>query len=245
MSTLSSVILASTIVSLISLTGSVFLIKKDFLTKYAFYLVSFAAGVLLSTALLDLLPESVRTEHTIEIQYPILFGIVFLFLLERFLIWFHHHDNTHNTKPSVYLILFGDGIHNFFDGIAIATTFLANPKLGVITTLAIIAHEIPQEIADFTILIHDGLSKTKALFFNFISALAALLGAVLGVYFLSKLQYLLPTFLAFTAGTFIYITCSDLIPDLHHDFKEHGKWAQTIPFVFGIVLMWLLIRLVD
>jgi len=245
MSTLSSVILASTVVSLISLIGSVFLIKKDFLTKYAFYLVSFSAGVLLSTALLDLLPEAIKTKHNIGVHYPILFGIVFLFFLERFLIWFHHHDNTHNTKPSVYLILFGDGIHNFFDGIAISASFLTNPKLGVVTTLAIIAHEIPQEIADFTILIHGGLSKTKALFFNFISALTALLGAILGVYFLSKLQFLLPTFLAFTAGTFIYITCADLIPDLHNDFKEHGKWAQTIPFIFGIVLMWLFIRLVD
>jgi zinc and cadmium transporter len=245
MSTFESIILASVIVSSISLVGGVLIIWKELLTeKFSTYLVSFAAGVMLTTAFVDLLPEALNNHNDQRLYFYGLLGVVTFFLIERFVLWFHHHDKPH-TKPSVYLILLGDGLHNFFDGLAIAATFLTNPGLGFITTVAISTHEIPQEIADFSILIHGGMDKVKALFYNFLSALTAFLGAILGFYYLEKISGLAPFFLMFSAGVFIYIACSDLIPDLHQDFKKQKKWRTTIPFIIGIILTYILITLLE
>lgn len=245
MDTFSSIVIASLAISLLSLSGGILLTwKKLFTERLSAYLVGFAAGVMLTTAFADLLPEAVESSADQNIFFYGLLGVVVFFLLERFVLWFHHHDQAH-TKPSVYLILVGDGLHNFFDGIAIAATFLSNPGLGVITTLAIAAHEIPQEIADFGILISGGMKRSKALFYNFLSALTALFGAVVGFYYLERLEGITPIFLIFTAGVFIYIACSDLIPDLHQDFKKQKKWLTTIPFIIGILLTYYLITLVE
>ncbi len=237
-----SIIIATTIVSSISLTGVVLLVWRKILSeKLTLYLVGFSAGIMLATALLDLLPEAVREANGQNIFIPVLLGVVTFFFMERFIWWFHHHHNeSHNIHPTTYLIIFGDSFHNILDGIAIAAAFLINPVVGITTTIAIIAHEIPQEIADFTILIHEGLSKGRALFFNFLSSLTALFGALIGYYFLSMIEKVIPLFVAFSAGMFIYISCSDLIPSLHVEFKKQRKWEQTIPFVLGIVLMYLL-----
>jgi zinc and cadmium transporter len=207
------------------------------------YLVSFAAGVMLAAAFLDILPEALEMagENIDMVLITALLGIILFFFLERFVLWFHHHDEPHGTKPSALLILVGDSFHNFIDGAAIAATFMINPGLGLITTLAIAAHEIPQEIADFTVLVHSGLTRARALFYNFLSALTALLGAVLGYFFLGTLQNILPLSLAFTAGMFIYIACSDLIPDLHQEFRRERRWVHSIPFILGIVLLWFII----
>ncbi|MBI4226554.1 ZIP family metal transporter, partial [Candidatus Roizmanbacteria bacterium] len=149
MNVLSSIIIASVAVSLISLIGGLLLIwKKLFTQKFTLYSVAFAAGVMLTTAFIDLLPEALENNKSSNIFVYGLLGIVIFFLIERFVLWFHHHDEAH-TKPSAYLVLLGDGLHNFFDGIAIAAAFLSNPGLGFVTTLAIAAHEIPQEVADF------------------------------------------------------------------------------------------------
>lgn len=236
-----SIIIATAIVSSISLIGGIFLItRRIFNEKVTLSLVGFGAGVMLATAFLDLLPEAVNEANGQNVFVPVLLGVVTFFFMERFLLWFHHHDESHHVHPSVYLITIGDGLHNIFDGIAIAAAFLISPAIGITTTIAIAAHEIPQEIADFTLLIHGGISKGRALLLNFISGLTALFGALVGYYFLSTVEKVTPLFVAFSAGMFIYISCSDLIPSLHIEFKKQKRWEQTIPFVLGIVLMYLL-----
>ena len=238
-----SIFLATLFVSAISLIGGFLLISKRFaLERHAGYFVSFAAGVMLATSFFDLLPEALGMGETTSILATVLVGIVLFFFMERFLLWFHHHDDTHQTKPSVWLIIIGDSIHNAIDGIAIATTFLTSPALGVAATLAIAAHEIPQELADFSVLIHGGMTKRRALLFNVLSALTAFAGALLGVIAIQASQAILPFFLAFSAGMFIYIACSDLIPDLHRDFTKQKGWLQSMPLLLGILVSWLIIR---
>lgn len=223
-----------------------FVWKRLLSERVTAYLVSFAAGILLATAFFDLLPEA--AEGGIEIAHVFLLtflGIVSFFFLERFVLWFHHHDELHGTKPSAILILFGDALHNFIDGVAIAAAYLTNPSLGLATTMAIAAHEAPAEIADLSILISGGIKKSRALFFNFLSGLTSLAGAILGLFFLKSLEGLLPLALAFTAGMFIYIACADLIPDLHKEFKRQKSWAQSIPFILGILATWTMVKLLE
>lgn len=240
MNVLFSIIIASLAVSLISLIGGVLLIWNKFADKFSSHLVGFAAGVMLTTAFIDLLPEALKNNKTGNIYLYGLLGIIVFFLIETLVVWLHHHDDIH-LKPSSYLILLGDGLHNFFDGLTISAAFLTNPALGFVTTLAISAHEIPHEIADFSILIHAGMKKTQALFYNFISALTAVLGAVLGFFFLNKFDKIIPIALMFSAGIFIYIACSDLIPDIHRDFMKQKKWSTTIPFILGVIITYFLI----
>ncbi len=243
------IVVASILVSLISFVGGVVLVSKKFWEHFqsewmSAYLVSFAAGVMLATAFLDVLPEAFENggENINLLLLVALLGIIFFFFLERFVLWFHHHDETHGPRPSVWLILIGDSVHNFIDGVAIAAAFMASPGLGIITTLAIAAHEIPHEMANFSVLIHGGLGRFRALLYNFLSALTALLGAVLGFFFLVKIQNFVPATLAFTAGMFIYIACSDLIPDLHKEFRRDKRWTHSIPFILGILLLWYLVN---
>ncbi len=246
MNTLLSIIVSNVLISLFSLVGGITIIWKRLIDKKIIpYLVAFAAGVMLTTVFVDLLPEAM--EHSREfgknynIFLPVFFGILLSFFIERFLLWFHHHESTHGIKPARYLIIIGDGIHNFIDGVVIAATFLTSPELGLITTIAIAAHEIPQEIADFGILIHSGLTKTEALIINLFSALIAVAGGILGYFFLSTIEGSLPFLLSLSSGIFIYIAGSDLIPHLHKDYREQRKWEQVIPFIVGIILMYLMI----
>lgn len=244
--TLVWILISSLIISLVSLIGGFGLVYR--FTKnpqYLTFFVSFAAGVMLATAFFDLFPEALGMGGSQSVFLPALLGIVLFFFLERFVLWFHHHDDDHHFKPSALLINLGDGVHNFIDGVVIAATFITNPSLGLVTTLAIAAHEIPHELADFSVLIHSGMGRGKALFYNFLSALTALLGSILGYFFLERIAGALPFFLAFTAGMFIYIACSDLIPDLHQEFKEKKNWVQVIPFLVGIGLIYFVIGLVE
>lgn len=247
MPTLLLIILASIFISLVSFAGGILLFWKKLGTqKIATFLVSFAAGTMLAVAFLDLLPEALaEAGEGVNIFLWTFLGMLAFFFLERFVLWFHHHDSRHNQSPASILILLGDGVHNFIDGVAIAAAFLASPALGVVTTLAMAAHEIPQEIADFSVLIHGGMKKGKALLFNFFSAIAALVGAVGGFFFLENLQGALSPLLAFTAGMFIYIASSDLIPELHKDFEKQKSWVQTLPFVLGILVLWIFTQLLE
>ncbi|MDO8429247.1 MAG: ZIP family metal transporter [Candidatus Daviesbacteria bacterium] len=247
METLLSIILANTVVSLIALVGGGLLISQKLLTQKALtYLVSFAAGVMLTTSFIDLLPEAAEGMQDIGPLFVATFlGIITFFFLERFVLWFHHHHGTHGSSPSSVLILLGDGAHNLIDGVAIAGAFLTSPALGIATTIAVIAHEVPHEIADFSVLINSGMKKFQALFYNFLSGTTAVLGGILGFYFLENLKGLIPLSLAFTAGMFIYIACSDLIPELHTDFSKSRSWVQTIPFILGIVILWTFITLLE
>ncbi|MBI2444684.1 MAG: ZIP family metal transporter [Candidatus Magasanikbacteria bacterium] len=237
------IIIASLAISLLSFIGGLVLLRRPLASMPR--LVSFAAGVMLAVAFLDLLPEALAAGENGQTTLVMLAGVVLFFFLERFLLWFHHHDEGHGVKPSAALVLWGDALHNFIDGIAIAAAFLAGPGLGLTATIAIAAHEIPQEIADLGVLLHAGLTKSRALFYNFASALTALGGALLGYFFLAKLETAQPYFLAFAAGMFIYISCSDLIPDLHTEFRREKRWAHSLPFLFGIFLIALLSRFLE
>ena len=209
------------------------------------YIVSFAAGVMLATAFLELLPEALNAGSNTSITlFSVLIGIVAFFFLERFVLWYHHHDehiqHAQQADPSNILVLVGDSLHNFIDGVSLAAAYTVSSELGVAVTLAIVAHEIPQEMADFGVLVHGGYSKSRALFFNFLSASTSLLGGLFGYFFLSTFDGIEPLLLGFGAGMFTYIACSDLIPGMHKEFKDTKAWTQSIPFVVGIILIYFL-----
>ena len=162
------IVVLTSVGSVLSLLGGfVLLIGKTRDESFVLKLTSFAAGVLLATAFLDLFPEALESSLKRgggDIFLPALGGIILFFLLERTLFWFHHHHAAHGIKPTIWMVTLGDGVHNFIDGVAIAATFLINPTIGLTTALAVAAHEIPQEIADFSILLSRGLSKKQAIF---------------------------------------------------------------------------------
>lgn len=235
--------------SVVSLIGGIILLFKEKLAvKISRFLASFAAGALLGTAFFDLLPEALHLgeESEINIFTWTLMGILFFFLIERFIRWFHHHHYRHHSefetdysKPTVPLIVLGDSLHNFIDGIAIAATFMTDPALGVVTTLAVAAHEIPQEVGDFGILLHRGVKRSKVLLYNVISALTAVLGAVITYYLGDTVQSLVPLVLALTAGFFIYIAASDLIPEIHHrEWKEYS-YLESALLLVGVLTIFL------
>ncbi len=237
------VLLSALAVSLVSLVGALFLFRKGgWKSNYGGFLVSMAAGVMLATAVLDLLPEAIEGAQGRGVYWAIVAGITGFFILERFMIWFHHHDHvgahghdeTTDVNPSAYLILAGDGFHNFFDGVALATAYSINIQVGVAITVAVMLHEIPHELANFVALVHNGFSVKKALLYNLLSAIPAIVGAVGGYYFLQYFDGALPYLVGINAGMFIYIACSDMIPALHENFRQDRKWMQTITFLFGL-----------
>jgi len=233
-------ILASTfLVSLISLVGIFTLaIKDNLLHKILFCLIGFSAGALIGSAFLHILPECLENNKSITVFYYLILGIVLFFLMERYLHWRHcHEEGSCKTHAFTYLNLVGDGFHNFIDGMVIAASFMVSLKLGLVTTLAIILHEIPQELGDFAVLIYGGFTKKKALLFNFASALMAMIGAVAG-YFITDLTKNFSSFiLPLTAGGFIYIATSDLIPELHKENDLKRSTAAFFAFLLGIALM--------
>jgi zinc and cadmium transporter len=233
-------ILASTfLVSLISLIGIfTFFIKEDLLKKVLFYLISFSAGALIGSAFLHLLPEVLEKVDSTTVFYNLIFGIVLFFLMERYFYWRHCHEEVACKVHSfTYLNLIGDGFHNFLDGMIIAVSFTVSIKIGVVTTLAVISHEIPQELGDFAVLVYGGFSKSKALIFNFISAITAVLGALTG-YFISDKAYHFSSFiLPLTAGGFIYIATSDLIPEIHKESNLKKSTLAFVAFLLGIAFM--------
>lgn len=232
------IVLFTLIGSVFSLVGSFFLLIQRKLTEnFTNHLISFAAGVLLGVAFLDLMPEAMEEAGENNFFFPVLLGFILFFLAERFIRIFHHHHG-HGPNPSTYLVLVGDAIHNFIDGVAITASFLTSVPLGITTSLAVAAHEIPQEIADMGILLSNGLSKKRALLFNFISALTALLGAILAFFFADFIQNNLYLFLGITAGFFIYISASDLIPSLHEKIANN-KTMNTIVFLVGIFAVFI------
>lgn len=236
------IIFLTLIGSVISLCGGlVLLLKKTWNESFSLKLTSLAAGVLLATAFFDLLPEALEhlEESGGDVFFPVFAAIILFFLLERTLLWFHHHHESHDVKPTIWMITIGDGLHNFIDGVAIASTYMVDPTLGLTTALAVAAHEIPQEIADFSLLLTRGLSKKEALLFNIASALTAVVGAVLTIFFSQIVELHLGTLVAFTAGMFIYIALSDLIPELHHVKSRKDTFPQAAAFLIGIILIYL------
>jgi len=232
------------IVSLISLIGIFFIaLKVERLKKILLFLVSFAVGGLFAGAFVHLMPEAFEY-FGINYITPVLVlaGIIIFFTLEKFLRWRHCHVVTcdEHPHPVVTMNIIGDGVHNFIDGLVIGASYMVSIPIGITTTLAVILHEIPQEIGDFGILIYGKLSVKKALTFNFLSALTAVIGAVVsilvGKYAVNYSYYLLPI----TAGGFIYIAGSDLIPELQHETKPSKSILQFVSILFGFGLMVIL-----
>jgi zinc and cadmium transporter len=240
-------IISVIIVSAISLIGILFLWVTDKKLKKAFtYLVSFAVGGLLGDVFLHLMPEIIETGFETSTALILIAGILSSFAVERFLQWRHCHIPTSGEHPHsfAYMNLFGDSVHNLIDGLIIGGSYLASIPLGIATTIAVIFHEIPQEMGDFGVLIYGGFTKKKALLFNFLTALTAVLGAVIALALGSSTQGFVPLLVPFAAGNFIYIAGSDLIPELRKDTPELKKSAlQLMSLVLGIVPMMLLLLL--
>lgn len=236
---LAAILASVTTVSLIAFVGLIFVgLKENLLKRLLMVLISFSSGTLLGSAFLDLMPEALTTMNlnvTVTFAY-VLFGIVSFFALEKFLYWRHCHEDSCPVHTFAYLNLIGDGIHNFIDGMIIAATFMVSFNLGLPTTLAVIFHEIPQEIGDFGVLIYGGLGKKKALIYNFISALAAVLGAII-TYFSVYLQSVKALLIPFAAGGFIYIAATDLMPELHKKSRAADSLIELLTILAGIGLI--------
>jgi zinc and cadmium transporter len=235
--------LATGILSLIG--GTILLFLRRLSPQTLRYLVSFAAGAMLSAAFLEILPEAIVDGSKIENLPYVLYGIVGFFITEKFLLW-HHHSHEHTAeavRPVSWLVIVGDTLHNFLDGITIAITFLVSVPLGVVTTAAIILHEIPQEIGDFAILLEAGLQRKRVLFFNILSSLATLIGAWLTLLFADSLRAISPQLLGLAAGSFIYIAAADLIPEIHREKNKQRMVYQVVMLCLGIGLIWLVINL--
>lgn len=233
------------LVSILSLVGIFTLsVKAKNLNKIIIYLVSFAAGALLGDVFIHLIPELIEEDiFNLQTSFLILSGILLFFVIEKIVHWQHCHvpQNGGHSHPFVITNLVGDGVHNFLDGIIIGASYLVNIPVGIATTIAVIFHEIPQEIGDFGILLHGGFSKSRALLFNFLSALTAIAGGLIAVLASgitpSITDYLIPL----TIGGFIYIAGSDLIPELHKNFETKKSIIQIIALVAGIAVMALLL----
>jgi zinc and cadmium transporter len=235
------IISATVFISALSFLGALALVLQDrTLRKILPGLVAFSAGALIGTAFLHLIPEAINKveigESSIfKIFIYLILGFCTFFILEEFIGWHHHHDTRHPEIESFsYLILFSDGLHNFIDGVVIAGSFLAGIPIGLATGLAIIFHEIPKEIGNFGALVYGGFKKTRALFLNFLSALAAILGGIVGYFLLEKIGGGILFLLPFTAGSFIYIAASDLVPQIK---KEGKSYINFLTFLFGIIIM--------
>ncbi len=249
-----------TLVSLVSLIGLAALsFREASLRKVIFFIVSLATGALFGDALFHLIPEAV--EEVGSFTAPMLLvasGILGFFILEKFFHWHHHHTgleaehpeedcppltHTHPARsPLARLVLTSDTVHNLLDGIVIGAAYLSSIELGLATTAAIILHEIPQEVGDFGILLHAGLSKLRALFFNFITALSAIAGTLL-VFALPGIESFVPYVIAFAAGNFLYVAGSDLVPELHKTKDAPRSLLQFMGLLAGFVAMYLLLFL--
>ncbi len=213
-------------------------------------MVSYAIGALLGAAFLEVLPHALELTGDFQrIGVTVLGGILLFFLLEKLVLWRHCHVEAceahgahapgHDHGRSGLMITIGDTMHNFVDGVIIAAAFLVDLKLGVVTTVAIIAHEIPQEMGDFLILLHSGYSRSRALLLNLFSSLATLIGGVLGYYALAPVQQAMPYMLALAASGMIYVAVADLIPGLHKRVELSHTGAQIILILAGVLTVWL------
>ncbi len=234
-------LLGVTAVSLVSFVGVFALsMKEEIMRKYIFLLVSLAVGALLGDAFIHLIPEAFENSNDpLNISLLIISGILVFFVLEKFMHWHHHGDDTEESAihPVGKLVLLSDGVHNFIDGVIIGVSFLASVPLGVATTLAVILHEIPQEIGDFAVLLHAGYTRKRALWLNFLSALTSVLGTLVAFALGKAGESLATSILPIAAGGFIYIAVADLIPELHKTKKISQSILQLISLIIGVSLM--------
>jgi zinc and cadmium transporter len=224
---------------LVALLGAVTLIfKGKTLNNVIFGLVAFSAGTMIGGALLHLLSESIESKFfDIDTAMMVFItGFSAFFLIERLLHWHHCHEGKCDVHEYSYLVLIGDAVHNFIDGLVIAAAFITNLGLGFVTSFLIIAHEVPQEIGNFAVLLHAGMKKKTALLYNFAAQLTAVIGGLIGFFFFS--ESLRAFMLPFAAGGFVYIAASDLIPELHKDPRLSRAMAAFLLFLAGVAFMY-------
>lgn len=253
-----STLFAVSLVSVMSLVGVAALgLQRAKLNKILILLVAFAAGALFGDAFIHLLPEAFEELPAQTVSILVISGILLFFILEKFVRWRHchvidndedhgHRSHSHGSGHVATMNLVGDGLHNFIDGALIAASFLVSPEVGIATTIAVILHEIPTEIGDFGVLLHSGMSVSRALWFNFVSALMAITGAALALAFGTTFEGAATYMLPIAAGGFVYIAGSDLIPELHNHnhqvtFRDAAK--QLIALSLGIAIMLALLFL--
>ena len=234
------------IVSLISLIGVfTFSIDHKKLEKALIYLVSLSTGTLLGDAFIHLIPEAYENGAGLSAGLYILSGMLFFFIVEKFFHWrhCHHVPSEIHPHPFSYVILAGDTVHNFIDGLVIAASYLVSIPVGIATTVAVFLHEIPQEIGDFGSLMYGGFSRAKALLFNFLSGITAVAGAIIVLLINTNVANMNSFLIPFAAGGFIYIASADLIPELHKNTEAKKSLLQVLTFIAGIVLMLMLLKL--
>lgn len=246
MSVFAWIITASLAGGLLSVLGAALLALNARSVRYVGAMVSYAIGALLGAVFLEILPEAIKLSSNVaSMSATLLGGILLFFILEKLVLWRHcHHDHCEAHEPpavvehdhgrSGLMIMVGDTFHNFVDGIIIAAAFLTDIQLGIVTSMAIIAHEIPQEVGDFAILLHSGYSKIKALKLNLISSFASVAGAILGYYTLQTMQSWISSLLALAAASMIYVAVADLIPGLHKRTKLSDTIQQVVLILLGV-----------
>ena len=239
--------IAAGVLSVLAAALIAFALGRQFLP----YLVSYAVGVLLGAAFLDLLPEAATTLPLRSLRTVLvttLAGILACFVLEKLTLWHHAHPavDARNERPTIKpagpMILIGGALHNFTDGILLAAAFLTDVHLGVVTTLAVVAHEIPREMGDFGVLLESGFSRRRALFWNVIFSIAAIVGGSVGFLGLSTAQAAIPFVIALAAGSFIYIAVADLVPGLHEHIGPRSAMLQSVAIALGVTTMAAAVR---
>jgi zinc and cadmium transporter len=237
---LAVILTACLVISLGALAGVlVLVVREKNLERVLLFLVSLSAGALMGGAFFHLIPEAAEKFGHQDFYYLILLAFIFFFMVEKFLHWRHCHQGHCEAHTFGYMNLFGDSVHNFIDGLIIAATFLSDFKLGMATSLAVALHEIPQEIGDFGVLLYAGFSKKKALMVNFLVALVAILGGLIGYFLSFRIENLVRLLLPFAAGGFIYIAASDLIPEIRKETNLKKSLVSLLVFLIGVFLIFL------
>lgn len=241
MNTLFLIILSTFLVSLVSFIGVLTLsLNKNLLNKIVFYLVSLSIGGLMGGAFLHLLPEAAEKLSTENVFLYTLWGFFLFLIIEKIIHWRHCHKQECSIHSFAYMNLIGDGVHNFIDGLIIAAAFLTNFGVGIASTIAIFLHEVPQEIGDFGVLVYGGIERKRALFYNFLTALTAVLGGIIGYYLLSFTQISSAFLLPIAAGGFLYIAACDLIPEIRKENNIKKSVLNLVIIFLGILAMYAL-----
>lgn len=236
------ILISVAVVGLISLAGvSTLVFNQKSITRLMPWLVSFAAGTLLGVSFFDLLPETIELLPD-RFSAFVVVGILAFLVFEQVLHWHHTHDDNcadHQHVSTGYSVLLGDSIHNFLDGVLIASAYITSPALGLTTTVAVILHEIPQEFSDFAVLLHSGFSVKRALWLNFVSATTAIAGAVVGYFALTRIELAIPYALAIGTGGLLYISLVDLFSEVKGGRSLIDRMLRILAVVAGLGLMWL------
>lgn len=237
------------VISLLGITGGVLLIYREKWAKLiSKYLITFAIGSLFGVAFLNLLPEAISGINVESALIYTLVGILVFYLLEKTLLWYHHHSIEHvwhgkhtaeeKAHPVGYLITFGDALHNFIDGLVIAAGFLVDIRLGITTSLAVLFHELPQEIGEFAILLHAKFTRAKIILYSLAAQMTAVVGVFIGFFYLPLFENLSTILLAVAAGGFIYIASTDLLPETHREKTLSKSLIQVALLILGVLSIW-------